>query len=267
MTAHVVLPLGAVSVDGLVEAAQSLEAVARNLAALADDVSEQAALATRYARRSVEEAQATMEAAQRLVVQAGLIDGHAQHQQQLIDESRNAANEGAEALGRLTGSAASIGSISTMIGGIARQSRLLALNARIEAARAGDFGRGFGIVASEVRELSEQTAGATRDIDTRTDRLRAEMVDIAGMFKANAERADEAWSLADEVTTAAAQQCAAANGARRHSAETVSHAEQATMIVGQLSTSISAVGTIAQQIVHSSSALAGLLTSGAGRRG
>jgi len=256
MTVSFASPVGVVPLDELHEAAQSLHAVAQSLAMIAADVGDQAAQATRYARRSVEEAQATMEAAQQLVDQAGLIDGHVQHQQELIHESRNSASEGAEALRRLTGSADSIGSISTMIGGIARQSRLLALNARIEAARAGEFGRGLGVVASEVRELSEQTADATRDIDARTYRLRSEMEDIAGIFKINADRADEARTLADEVTVATAHQCSVANGARGHSADSVIHAEQATIIVGKLATSASTVGMIAQQILHLSAELA-----------
>jgi len=70
-------------------------------------------------------------------------------------------------------SSQAVAQIVNVIAEIARQTNLLALNAAIEAARAGDAGRGFGVVASEVKELANQTRSSTKDISTRIESVSA----------------------------------------------------------------------------------------------
>src|SRR5206468_10528032 len=76
-----------------------------------------------------------------------------------------------EVVDQLGNSSSQIGDVVRVITSIAGQTNLLALNATIEAARAGDAGRGFAIVANEVKELAQETAKATEDIARRVQAI------------------------------------------------------------------------------------------------
>ncbi len=93
------------------------------------------------------------------------------HNSGVAEEAANFSSRGEELLAQLVEATEAINALSQSIAGIAKHTNLLALNASIEAVRAGASGRGFAVVAGEVKELASQSAEATKNIQERIDEV------------------------------------------------------------------------------------------------
>jgi methyl-accepting chemotaxis protein len=116
-----------------------------------------------------------------------------------MDEIRTSVHDTNDVVTRLGQRSTEIGRIVDVIDNIANQTNLLALNAAILAAQAGDHGRGFTVVAEEIRDLSERTAASTKEIGSLIRSVQAEVGNALQSIGTGAKTADRGVTLAGEA--------------------------------------------------------------------
>ncbi|TCK08483.1 methyl-accepting chemotaxis protein [Marinobacterium mangrovicola] len=154
-------------------------------------------------------------------------------------------------LNRLNEASSRVDGVTDMINGLAEQTNLLALNAAIEAARAGEAGRGFSVVADEVRSLAEKTVSATSNINDINNNMQGQMNQILSAMEAGQQQVNES---------------------RRQGGEAIHEMEQIRSLFGEVSdrnqqqaASIEQIAATAQSIAHSMNAVLDNVSRGSER--
>ncbi|QDH62916.1 methyl-accepting chemotaxis protein [Pseudomonas azotoformans] len=191
------------SATQLASAAEELNAVtdesARGLTRQNNEI-EQAATAVNEMTSAVEEvarnAVSTSEASRNATTSAG--DGRDQVQETVSAIERMSGDVQATAtlIGELANESRDIGKVLDVIRGLADQTNLLALNAAIEAARAGEAGRGFAVVADEVRALAHRTQQSTSEIERMIGSIQAGTEHAVDSMRNSTERAESTLNIA-----------------------------------------------------------------------
>jgi methyl-accepting chemotaxis protein len=238
---HMVATLGEAAIE-LRGTAEGMHGTANETQALTERV----ASAADVAARSVEAVAASVEELSASGREIGMrVEQSASATRQAASEARRTD----DVVRALTTTTERIGEVVGLIAEIASQTSLLALNANIEAARAGEAGRGFGIVASEVKSLSSRTARATEEISEQIGAVQAATRAAAAAITAITGMIEEVDGIAASIAGAVEQQGAATIEISRNAQTAANGTIEVTQIIETVAAGASKTGRSAEHVL------------------
>lgn len=234
------------------DAAENLRGSANSLTQTADRSSSMAGMASSASNQATENVQTVASAAEELSASITEISQQVSRSTQVADKAVEDAEKSRVLVGRLADNSAKIGEVVKLITDIAEQTNLLALNATIEAARAGEAGKGFAVVASEVKNLATQTAQATEEISTQIQTIQDDTQHTVSSIRHIAERIEEINRISAGVATAVEEQSAATQEIARNVSDAAASTGSANQNIGGVSEATRETTTISGEVLSAS---------------
>lgn len=227
-------------VEAVAKAAADLKDSATSMTSAADRAGSQSTSVAAAADQAAANVETVASAAEELSSSIEEIRRQVSNSSQIASAAASEVEQTVAMVNGLTQSAERIGTVVTLIQDIAEQTNLLALNATIEAARAGEAGKGFAVVASEVKALATQTASATQEISGRIEEMQTATQSSVSEIQEIVKVIGEINQIATVIAAAVEQQTAATQEIARN----VTEASRGTT---EVSSNISGVSDAARQ--------------------
>ncbi|MCF7519918.1 MULTISPECIES: methyl-accepting chemotaxis protein [Pseudoalteromonas] len=179
--------------------------------------------------------------------EADRVKGISSQNKATIEQLAREVDDASQVINKLHKDSASIGGILDVIRGIAEQTNLLALNAAIEAARAGEQGRGFAVVADEVRSLASKTQESTQEIQAMIESLQVGAEAAVSAMSKGKQQAESCVEQSDQANTALDSITAAVAQAHNVSEEISTAAHEQQQVSQEISERLESIVAIAEQ--------------------
>jgi len=245
-----------VVLDVVGASAADLDRTAREMAEIAEQTKAQAQSSLASSTTTAENVQSVAAASEQMSMTLREISSQAARSAGIVEGTALEASRTVSSVDGLAESSARIGEIVSLISAIAGQTKLLALNAAIEAARSGAAGKGFTVVANEVKSLAERTGCAAREVADRVSAMQSTTADVVAAVKGIGTSIIEVSAASSAISAAIGEQMAATAEIARNVCEASVSTSAVTGNVSKVSSAAMRSGNSARTVRQSSQALA-----------
>jgi methyl-accepting chemotaxis protein len=260
-------------VDSLKGIVEHINTSTVQLSASSTEMSESAASVNSNSESQMQQLEQTSTAMNEMTVTVDEVARNALQASTAADEANNHSSEGIlvvdemntnistlvdgitgvqDVMNKLEGEIDSIGNIIEVIRGISEQTNLLALNAAIEAARAGEQGRGFAVVADEVRSLANRTQDSTNEIQAMISSLQNESKNSVELMQVNVNNAQSTAEKSTKANQALQAIRSSVSVIQDMNNQIATSAEEQTLVAGEINSSIVGINDLAKVTFDSS---------------
>lgn len=236
-------------------AATELQAAAESMSTTAGQTSDQANNVAAASEQTTNNVQTVATATEEMAASVEEIGRQASETSTRANAAAGEAGVMVEKVKTLSDAAQKIGDIVGLIQDIAEQTNLLALNATIEAARAGEAGRGFAIVASEVKELATQTSKATTDIAEQIGAIQDATASSTDAIDAVTRSIEDLTQIASSIAGAVEEQSAATQEISRNVQQAAVGTQEVSNSIGRVTEAAATSSSTAAQVLSSAGEL------------